>query len=219
MFSFKRVHGVGIRTESLWTERTSFFLTESLSLWLPLWGKWNSTRLISPWPWLECQNIIKEKGKTHGNMYQVHFSNSSWFLNELGPCLASATCGQAFPGLCMSSQKQTSKCLNGKGTETSAVWARCSANTDSAWVIVWDGEERKTRSHCKHSQLFRVRLVRVCACACVHALVPVQNCGQIQIWGHTLSQCSLFNFHRYVNSNAKACIWCIRKVYPKGEES
>lgn len=103
------------RTESLWTECTSFFQTESLSLWLPLWGKWNSTRLISPWPWLECQNIIKEKVKRHGNMYQVHFSNSSWFLNELGPCLASATCGQAFLGFVYVFTKADLKVLEWQG--------------------------------------------------------------------------------------------------------
>lgn len=64
------------------------------------------------------------------HMYQVHFWNSLWFLNELGPCFASATRGQALTVLCASSTKV---CLNGKGDGNKrCLSSGCSANTDSA---------------------------------------------------------------------------------------
>lgn len=123
--------------------------------------------------------------------------------------------------VCVFTKASLRVCLSGEGTETSAVWAGCSANTDSAWVIVRDREENERPARTANTPSCSERGSRMCVCACarVNALLPVHSCGQIQIWGHTLSQCALFNFHRYVNSNAKACIWCIRKVYPKGEES
>lgn len=64
------------------------------------------------------------------HMYQVHFWNSPWFLNELGPCFASATWGQALTVLCASSTKVR---LNGKGDGNKrCLSSGCSANTDSA---------------------------------------------------------------------------------------
>lgn len=155
-------------------------------------------------------------------MYQVHFWNSSWFLNELGPCFLNATQGQAFlVFVCVFTKVSLIVYLTGKGTEIQAVWAGRSANTDSARIIVWDWVENERPAHTANTpSCSSVKLTCVCMCACMCPCTCARDsCGQIQIWGHTLSQCSLFSFPRYVNSNAKACIWCTCKVYPKGEGS
>lgn len=154
-------------------------------------------------------------------MYQVHFWNSRWFLNELGPCFLSATWGQAFPVcVCLyKSQPQSVLEWRWDGNTGCLSYVQCKHRQCMDHCVRHRGE-RTTHSHCKHSQLFRTRLACVCARVCTWSCTCARDsCGQIQIRGHTLSQCSLFSFHRYVNSNAKACIWCTRKVYPKGEES
>lgn len=158
--------------------------------------------------------------KTQDKMYQVHFWNSGWFLNELGPCFLSATRGQAFP-VCV--------CVFTKVSLSVLEWQADGNKHCLSWVQC---KHRQCMGHCVRQRRMNDPLtlqtlpavqsevcMSVCECASVHALVLVHSCGQIQIWGHTISQCSLFNFHRYVNSIAKACIWCIRKVYSKGEES
>lgn len=109
-----------------------------------------------------------------------------------------------------------------KGTETTAVWAVGAVQTQTAHGLLCETEGT---NNALTLQTLPAVQSEFCVCMCEHtrarvnALVPVHNCSHIQIWRHTLSQCSLFNFHRYVNSSAKARIWCIRKVYPKGEES
>lgn len=155
-------------------------------------------------------------------MYQVHFWNSPRFLNELGPCFPNAAQGQAFLFffflVCVFHKSQPRSVLerHGDGNAGCLSWAQCKHRQRTDHCVRRSGGPT-TCSHCKHSQLFECEVgVRVCARPCTCAR---DSCGQIQIWSHTLSQCSLFSFHRYVNSTAKACIWCTCKVYPKEVES
>lgn len=130
---------------------------------------------------------------------------------NLALCFASATRGQALTVLCASSTKASLRvCLNAKGDGNNrCLSCGCSANTDSAWAIVRDGGKEQ-RGHTANTPSCSEGVLCVCVCehtrARVNALVPVHNCSHIQIWRHTLSQRALFNFHRYVNSSAKACI-------------
>lgn len=206
--------------------RTDFSPTADLSSCLTLLRIWNGAELISLWPWLECQNIINcWRIKTWRKMYLVHFWHSRWFLNELGRCSPSVTSGRASPRLCVSSQKRGLRvCLNARGRKRE-LFEVGAVQTQTAHVSLCEIERRmydpftlQTPS-AGQREVVRMCCMCVCACARVHALVPVRSRGQIQIREHTLSQCSLFSFHRYVNSNVKACIWCIHIVWTKGEES
>lgn len=163
------------------------------------------------------------EGTTQGEMYQVHFWHSSWFLNELGPCFSKCGLRPSLTGfVCASSQKPASECAWMAMGRKWTLFELGAVQTQTVHGSLCETERRRNDPLALQTLPAVQSQVPMCvcaACARVRALVPVHSCGQIQIWGHTLSQCSLFNFHRYVNSNAKACIWCIRKVYPKGEES
>lgn len=104
----------------------------ALSLW-PVKKKQKKTSEIAHIEYLRDPAWNAETlsiGGRKPHMYQVHFWNSPWFLNELGPCFASATGGQALTVLCASSTKVR---LNGKGDGNKrCLSSGCSANTDSA---------------------------------------------------------------------------------------
>lgn len=100
-------------------------------------------------------------GETHGHMYQVHFWNSPWFLNELGPCFASATLGQALTVLCASSTKVCLKDKRGCKQTLFELWVQCKHRQRTRPLCEMEGTHKRF-SHCKHSQLSRVS--SLCAC-------------------------------------------------------
>lgn len=145
------------------------------------------------------------------------------FSMNLGPVFRVRPEAKPSQCVCVSSQKRASECAWMAKGRKQTLFELGAVQTQTVHGSLCETEKR-TKDPLTLQTLPAVQsevcmCVCVCACARVHALVPVHSCGQIQIWSHTLCQCSLFNVHRYVNFNAKACIWCIRKVYPKGEES
>lgn len=145
--------------------------------------------------------------KTQGEMYQVHSGDSGWFLDELGPVFSQC---DLRPSLHKSQRRRALEWRQGRKRPVFELGAMQTQTVHGSLC----GTERRTKDPLALQTLPAVQ--RDCVCVCVrahlHALLPVHSCGQIQIWSHTLCQCTLFNFARYVNSNAKACIWCIRKV-------
>lgn len=127
----------------------------------------NCTNVISLWPRLECWNILNS---TLGHMYQVHFWKSPWFLNELGPCFASATKPWQF---CVRlQQKRASEwAWMPKGTETAAVWAVGAVQTQTA-----HGALCETQGTNNTLTLQTLPAVQSELCVCVHASTRICTC-------------------------------------------
>lgn len=138
-----------------------------LSLWLPLLRKWNSARLISLWPWSECRNIINCRRRKHGAKCIRCISEILVdFSMNLAPVFRVRPEAKPSRFVCVFTKASLRVCLNGKGTETNAVWARCSANTDSAWVIVWDREESERPTHTANTPSCSEWGLHVCVRVC-----------------------------------------------------
>lgn len=140
----------------------------------------------------------------------VDFSMNLPFVFRLRPEAKSSVCLH---------KSEPQSVLERQGRRKYTLFELGAVQTQCMGHCVRQRRERMTHSHCKHSQLPQNE-VYVCVCVCMCMVLCA--CARPKLrsgtnTGHTLSQCSLFSFHRYVNSNAKACIWCILKVYRKGE--
>lgn len=142
-----------------------------------------------------------------------------WFLRECNPRPSLA------PGSRDPSQRANlGPCSNGEGT----LFELCAVQTQTAHGSLCETAERRTNGLLTVQTLPAVWWYEACAltramCVCVRSL-SVHLCWSVAVVRYKYSttpwvNATLFSFRRYVNSSAKACIWCTRQVYPKGEES
>lgn len=119
-------------------------------------------------------------------------------------------------------------CLNGEGT----LFELCAEQTQTAHGSLCETAERRTNGLLtlqtlpavwRYEACASTRATWGCVCVCARSL-SVHLCLSVAMVRYKYSttpwvNATLFSFRKYVNSSAKACIWCTRQVYPKGEES
>lgn len=168
---------------------------------------------MSVWPCLECWNIINRRDKT--TRISGAFLKFSLISQWTWPLFCKRAPGPSLDSFVCVLNKSAPEWRRGRKQTLFELWVQCKHRQRTGPLCETEGLTNASRTANTPSCSECAPRARARA----NALVPVHNCGHIQIWRHTLSQCSLFNFHRYVNSCAEACIWCVREVYPKGEES